>query len=94
MKIITTDYRNKKFWEEKEADKQEISCMEAVIVYPEILRQDIKGFGGAFTESAAYCYSRLPKKRKGKFPGIIFWERWIKIQSGQNSPEQLRFCSF
>ena len=62
MKIITTDYKNNKFWEEQEVKKQEISCMEAVRVFPEIQRQEVKGFGGAFTESAAYCYRNLQKE--------------------------------
>lgn len=91
MKIITTDYRNKKFWEEKEADKQEISCMEAVIVYPEILRQDIKGFGGAFTESAAYCYSRLPKKEKENFLESYFGKDGLRYNLGRT---HLNSCDF
>ena len=31
-----------------------------IIIYPEIKYQEIIGFGGALTESAAYCFSLLP----------------------------------
>ena len=40
---------------------------ELINVYPDILYQQILGFGGAITEAAGYCYSRLPQDKKNKF---------------------------
>ena len=40
---------------------------ELIIIYPEITYQEIIGFGGAFTEAAGYCFSKLPKDRQNQF---------------------------
>lgn len=40
---------------------------ELIIIYPEVTYQEIVGFGGAFTEAASYCFSKLPKERQNQF---------------------------
>ncbi len=91
MKIITTDYKNNKFWEEQEVKKQEISCMEAVRVFPEIQRQEVKGFGGAFTESAAYCYKNLQKEAREEFLEAYFGEKGLRYNIGRT---HINSCDF
>lgn len=91
MKIITTDYAEKKFWEEKKVESQEISCMEMVSVYPEVKRQEIRGFGGAFTESAAYCYSRLTKEAREEFLEACFGEQGLRYNLGRT---HINSCDF
>ena len=38
-----------------------------IIIYPEVTYQEIIGFGGAFTEAAGYCFSKLPQDRQNQF---------------------------
>lgn len=60
MKYIVTSEREKKYWQEQQIDRENVTdCMHVVNVYPEITGQQIEGFGGAFTEASTYNYSRL-----------------------------------
>ena len=60
MKYIVTNDRERKYWQEQEIDRAEVSdCMHVVNVYPEIAGQQIEGFGGAFTEASAHNYAQL-----------------------------------
>lgn len=51
------------------------SCEANVLnVFPEVEYQKVLGFGGAFTESAAYCYSKLGSEQKEKVLKYYFSE--------------------
>ena len=91
MKIITTNAKENKFWEEREADLAEVSCMEAVNIYPEIKKQEIHGFGGAFTESAGYCYSKLPEDKKHQLLKDYFTEDGLNYNLGRS---HINSCDF
>ena len=43
-----------------------------VKVYPNILNQEIIGFGGAFTEASAYVWSRMSKKKQDELTRLYF----------------------
>ena len=43
-----------------------------IMLYPEIEFQEFIGFGGAITESSAYCYSLLPSTKKETFINDYF----------------------
>ena len=45
-----------------------------IVLYPEITYQSILGFGGAFTESAGYCFSKLPDKSQKQLLDDYFSE--------------------
>ena len=47
---------------------------ELIIIYPEVTYQEIIGFGGAFTEAAGYCFSKLPQDRQNQFIDDYFSE--------------------
>lgn len=61
MKItkIITDFHNNKFWEESTESLNGVNPMIAICIYPERTYQEVKGFGGAFTEAGAYNLSLL-----------------------------------
>lgn len=40
---------------------------ELINIYPDVTYQQILGFGGAITEAAGYCYSKLSQDKKEKF---------------------------
>ena len=91
MKVITTDCKRNKYWEEQDIKMQEIPCMEAVTIYPEVKRQEMKGFGGAFTESSAFCYSSLSDQEKENFINAYFGEDGLRYNIGRT---HLNSCDF
>ncbi len=46
-------------------------------IYPEVTYQTVLGFGGAFTESAAYCYSTLNEEEKQRVIAAYFSEEGL-----------------
>ena len=46
--------------------------MRVVKLYPDIKKQEIFGFGGAFTESSAYVWSRMSKEQQDKIIDLYF----------------------
>ena len=91
MKIITTNVNKDQYWEERTAAPQELSCMQAVNIYPEIKLHKIRGFGGAFTESAAYCYSKLPEDEKKAFIKAYFSKAGLGYTLGRT---HINSCDF
>lgn len=67
MKMITTDFKKQKFWEEMQLERTPIrECMHVVNVYPQIKDQTVQGFGGAFTEASAHNYQKLNQTEQKK----------------------------
>ena len=70
MKITKIEsYKNSYLKESKINPKQYSEKLETHIIniYPDLEKQKIIGFGGAITESSAFCYSLLPKEKQEKF---------------------------
>lgn len=91
MKVILTDSKNERIWEEVQLPAGELSCMQRMCVYPDIHRQTIQGFGGAFTESAAYCYSKLSPKNKEELLKAYFSEEGLGYNLGRT---HINSCDF
>lgn len=79
-----TDYKAGKFWEETvcEAEKME-DCMRVVNVYPDVTFQKIRGFGGAFTESAAHNYAAMSDARKKEMMQAYFGRDGLRYNLGR-----------
>lgn len=61
---IETNFRRKLFWDMHNLDfNQKLNHTEKGLInlYPDTTFQEVIGFGGAFTESSAYCLSKLNK---------------------------------
>lgn len=91
MKIITTDYNQKKFWVETEEKLNEVGCMNVINIYPEYKMQQMKGFGGAFTEAAGYNYSKLSKEAKNDFVNAYFSKEGLAYILGRT---HINSCDF
>lgn len=91
MKIITTDYNNKVFWNETTAELSVVGCMNVINIYPECKMQQMQGFGGAFTEAAGYNYSKLSKESKKEFIDAYFSEAGLGYQLGRT---HINSCDF
>jgi glucosylceramidase len=46
--------------------------MKLIKAYPKILKQEIIGFGGAFTESSAYVWSKMSEEKQKELIGLYF----------------------
>lgn len=65
MKIITTDEKQKRFWDEREVKRVQVTdCMHVIDVCPEVTYQSFHGFGGALTEAAAHVYGQMSDAKK------------------------------
>lgn len=91
MKIITTDASRQLFWQEEVRDMAEIGCMNLVKPYPRHVHQQMKGFGGAFTEAAGYCYGRLPQEKKQEFLEAYFGDSGLRYNLGRT---HINSCDF
>ena len=83
-KMILTDRKNGKLWEEQELTVPEwLDVMHMVKIYPELTEQRIEGFGGAFTESAADTYDKLNPEAKKDFLEGYFGKKGLHYTLGR-----------
>ena len=83
MKIIKyeTNWKHGLFFKSSNVKSKNFKNEENKIlnVYPEIEYQEIIGFGGAFTESAGYAYSKLTDTNKEKVLSVFSWIPFFHI---------------
>lgn len=91
IKIITTNYEKQELWQEREATAEEVGCMHLIKPYPEVERQTMKGFGGAFTEAAGYCYEKLSAEAKKEFIKAYFSPEGLRYNVGRT---HINSCDF
>lgn len=78
-------------WASSEISSGNADCMHQVSVYPNVRRQHFQGFGGAFTEAAAYCYQQLPEKKRREFMEAYFGPEGLRYSVGRT---HLNSCDF
>lgn len=84
MREYVTDYNAGKFWEETVCDAEEVKdCMHVVNIYPDVTFQKIRGFGGAFTESAAHNYAGMSDARKKEMIQAYFGQDGLRYRLGR-----------
>lgn len=84
IKVIVTDSREGKYWEEKSAEtKPQDDFIHVIKVYPELQEQTMEGFGGAFTEASAVCFDSLTEPAKQEFLEGYFGESGLKYNVGR-----------
>ncbi|MDO4306654.1 MAG: glycoside hydrolase family 30 beta sandwich domain-containing protein [Eubacteriales bacterium] len=91
MKIITTDYQKQIYWKTEETAAEEIGCNNLIKIYPDYQKQQMKGFGGAFTEAAGFCYEKLPKEKKKEFLQAYFGDEGLRYNIGRT---HINSCDF
>lgn len=89
--LTTTNYKNGEKWICSNGSLEELGCMEVYNVYPEFQYQEIRGFGGAFTESAGYCFKQLSEDAKEKFIQAYFSEEGLNYNIGRT---HINSCDF
>ena len=71
-KKTETNFSQGRYWQETEIEVTECTDpMEMIQLIPEVVDQEVEGFGGAFTEASAYNYAKLGKRKNRILSGII-----------------------
>ena len=65
---------NCRFVEKSAELEKHTDNMRVIKIYPDIKKQEIFGFGGAFTESSAYVWSLMDKEQQEKIISLYFGE--------------------
>ena len=81
--ITTTDFSRNFLWAEAPLETGALDCTHQVSVYPNCKGQRIEGFGGAFTEAAAYNYQKLPQDKREAFMQTYFGEQGLRYSVGR-----------
>lgn len=72
VSLTITNLQAGAYWQQEEVKPAAMDCVHQVSIYPNIRRQRFEGFGGAFTEAAAYNWQKLPPEKKQKFLNCCF----------------------
>ena len=84
IREIITDNKAGKFWAEKVYEGGEVNdCMHVINVYPDAAYQRIRGFGGAFTESAAHNYAGMSVDRRKELIQAYFGQEGLRYHFGR-----------
>lgn len=78
-------------WGSSEICAKSVDCVRQVSVYPRVKRQGFQGFGGAFTEAAAYAYQQLPEEKRQAFMEAYFGKDGLRYRVGR---AHLNSCDF
>lgn len=81
--LTVTNLEKNILWQSSEILSGDINCVHQVSVYPTVRRQTFQGFGGAFTEAAAYCYQQLPEDKRRAFMQAYFGEEGLRYRVGR-----------
>ncbi len=81
--ITTTDFSRNFLWAEAPLEAGALDCTHQFSVYPNCKGQRIEGFGGAFTEAAAYNYQKLPQNKREAFMQAYFGEQGLRYSVGR-----------
>lgn len=91
MKKITSNFENKIYWQESEFKNSNYDEMHQLSIYPQCTGQMIKGFGGAFTEAAGYCFKQLKEEKQSEFLRAYFGENGLRYNIGRT---HINSCDF
>ncbi len=84
IKVITTNEKEQKLWEETSAVREAVTdCMHVINVYPEVTYQPFHGFGGALTEAAAHVYAQMSEEKKKAIIADCYGKRGLCYNIGR-----------
>ena len=82
--IVTTNVAENKYWEESSANVSKMDdCMHVVNIFPDLVEQEVEGFGGAFTEAAAHTYASLNEEAKRTVIEGYFGKNGLRYNLGR-----------
>lgn len=81
--LTTTNLKAGQLWRQEEIACGAVDCVHQVTVYPSARYQTFEGFGGAFTEAAAYAWRQLPEDRQTAFLNCYFGAEGLQYTQGR-----------
>lgn len=81
--LIMTDLDKNQKWVSSGVRAGELDCVHQISVYPAMRRQRFQGFGGAFTEAAAWCLQKLPKEKQQEILEAYFGKSGLGYTMGR-----------
>ncbi|ONI40384.1 hypothetical protein AN639_00960 [Candidatus Epulonipiscium fishelsonii] len=94
VKVISSDKETKKWFCKSSIEMHEGAQgkeMELLVVFRDIAYQEIKGFGGTFTQASAYTYSRMNKDIQKEIMESYFGKTGLKYTIGRT---HINSCDF
>ncbi|MBQ8833689.1 MAG: glucosylceramidase [Oscillospiraceae bacterium] len=89
--VTVTNLEKNIYWKSFAVCAGSADCMHQVSVYPTVERQSFQGFGGAFTEAAAYAYQQLPENKRRTFMEAYFGRDGLRYDVGRT---HINSCDF
>ena len=86
IKKIETNYKRNLFWSESILSPKNYSDKiekKVINIYPNITYQELIGFGGAFTESSGFAYSKLNEEKKALLLDDYFSSQGLNYSIGR-----------
>lgn len=81
--LTVTDLQKGLYWDTRELGSGPVNCVNQISVYPELRRQRVEGFGGAFTEASGVNYLKLPEEKRREFIEAYFGESGLRYALGR-----------
>ena len=81
--LTRTDFADNLRWHTDEIASGELDSVHQVSIYPTVRHQVFYGFGGAFTEAAAFNYQKLPSDRQKAFMECCFGKDGLCYTQGR-----------
>ncbi len=91
LKYWKTNWERNDFWKAGTDSINSVDCMRQINVHPDFTYQTVEGFGGAFTEAAAYTYSLLSEEAKAEFMEAYFGREGLGYTLGRT---HMNSCDF
>lgn len=84
IRQVVTDYNAGYLWKETVHEAGAVQdCMHVINVYPDAVYQRIRGFGGAFTESAAHNYAGMSETKRKELAKAYFGQDGLRYALGR-----------
>lgn len=91
MNIIVTDFEARSYWQESQGRVGTPDEMHQLSIYPQCQGQVMRGFGGAFTEAAGWCFAQLTKQEQEQVLQAYFGPDGLRYNLGRT---HINSCDF
>lgn len=91
MKQIVTDFEKELYWQESTVSEGPYDEKHQLAIYPQYQGQTIRGFGGAFTEAAGWCFQQLTEEDQERFLQAYFGKEGLGYTMGRT---HMNSCDF
>lgn len=81
--LTVTNLHSGQRWHSQTLERGPLDSVHQVSVYPDCRYQRFEGFGGAFTEAAAYSWEQLPEGRRKAFLDCYFGPEGLGYSRGR-----------